>query len=252
MIAANSIILADKRIPNTLTSMPGLKAESKAELMLIDAPAGVKPPDHSATGYVTRAGLGLGMTVPFLYYGTQIVSAPYVSDYSFVRQAASLLGSNLSSRPWIFNAGVIATGLATLFAAPGFLMAFQRIGANRILTPITCLALSAHAISSLWAGYFPLPDPRHTGHPALLIAMISLPFLFTATLWKEKDAWALKAYLVATIVLLVVMIPIMSGATGLDTRSFSGLLQRIFAFTVFPPIAVCAFFLARRVKSSSP
>ena len=216
--------------------------------MVVDSPAIGHFLSVSSRNRFARIGLASGMAVPFLYYGTQIVAAPFFPDYSFMRQAASLLGSNLSTRPLIFNAGVIATGLATLLAVPGFFVAFQNVGANRFMSWITCLALVGSAISSLWAGYFPLPDPRHVGHPALLVAMILLPFLLNATLWKKRDAWLLKAYLGATITLLIAMIPIMSGITGLDTRSYSGLLQRIFAFTVFPPIAVCAFFLARRVS----
>ncbi len=35
------------------------------------------------------------MAVLFLYYGTQVVAAPFFHAYSFMRQAASLLGSNL-------------------------------------------------------------------------------------------------------------------------------------------------------------
>ena len=73
------------------------------------------------------------MAVPFLYYGTQVVAAPFFPDYSFMRQAASLLGSNLSTRPLIFNAGVIATGLATLLAVPGFLVAFENVGREPVL-----------------------------------------------------------------------------------------------------------------------
>jgi hypothetical membrane protein len=220
--------------------------------MLINSLADGRSHRLAYTDCLARVGLGLAMAVPFLYYGTQVVAAPFFPDYSFMRQPASLLGSNLSTRPLIFNAGVIATGLATLVAVPGFFVGFQNVGANRFLTWITCLALLGTAISSLWAGYFPLPDPRHVGHPALLIAMILLPFLLTATLWKVRNAWPLKVYLGATIALLIAMIPVMSGATGLDTRSYSGLLQRIFAFTVFPPIAVCGFFLTRRISTSSP
>jgi hypothetical membrane protein len=219
--------------------------------MLVDSPPDVRSRRRSLTDYVTLTALGSGMVVPFLYYGVQIVAAPYFPEYSFMRHAASLLGSDLSTRPSIFNAGVIATGLATLLAVPGFFLAFQRIGANRILTWIICLTLVGSAVSSLRAGYYPLPDARHAGHPALLITMILPPFLLTATLWKEREARLLKAYLVATIVLLVVMIPIMSGMTDLDTHSFSGLLQRIFAFTVFPPIAVCALFLSRHMRTGS-
>src|ERR1700679_2897654 len=216
--------------------------------MLVDSPAETRSLRPSSRAYLTCIGLASGMAVPFLYYGTQVVAAPFFPDYSFVRQAASLLGSNLSTRPLIFNAGVIATGLATLFAVPGFFVAFQSVGANRFLTWITCLALVGSAISSLWAGYYPLPDPRHVRHPVLLVAMILLPFLLTATLWKVPNAWLLKVYLGATIALLIALIPLMSGMTGFDTRSYSGLLQRIFAFTVFPPIAVCGFFLARRIS----
>jgi hypothetical membrane protein len=219
--------------------------------MLIDLPAEARSRRVSSRDYITLPALGMGMTVPLLYYGIQIVAAPYFPGYSFTSQAASLLGSDRSTHPSIFNAGVIATGIATLGAALGFFRALRRLGANPILTWITSIALVGTAISTLWAGYFPLPDARHSGHPAMLIAMILLPFLLTAVLWKERDARLLKAYLVANILLLIVMIPIMSGMTGLDTRSYSGLFQRIFAFTVFPPIAVSALFLAQRIKVSA-
>lgn len=217
--------------------------------MVTNTPEDTRFVSRSPRNHFTLVALGFGMAVPFLYYGIQIVAAPYFPGYSFISHAASDLGSDLSTHPTIFNTGVLATGIATLIAAFGYFFAFQRIGANRILTWITSIALIGTAVSCLWAGYFPLPDPRHGGHPALLIAMISLPFLLTATLWKERDARLLKAYFGMTIALLVVMIPIMSGITGLETHSYSGLLQRILAFTVFPPIAVCAFFLARRIRS---
>ena len=70
-----------------------------------------------------------------------------------------------------------------------------------------------------------------------------------AALWKRDGSRALNAYLIATIVLLFAMVPIMSGMTGLDTNSFRGLFQRIFALTVFPPIGVGAYVLAMRIRS---
>jgi hypothetical membrane protein len=205
----------------------------------------------SSSRLSAQVALGFGIALPFLYYGSQIVAAPFFPDYSFITQAASLLGSDLSSRPAIFNTGAIATGIATLIAGFGFLRSFQCIGASPVLTWMTFIALFATGIGCLWSGCFPLPDPRHAGHPAVLVAMISLPFLLTATLWKQRDAQLLKTFLLATLVLLVVMIPIMSGITGMDTRSYGGLFQRVFAFTVFPPIAMCSFYLARRIGSVS-
>jgi Protein of unknown function (DUF998) len=209
---------------------------------------GTQPVYKSMKDRVTTAALGLGITVPFFYYGTQIVAAPYFADYSFVRQRASLLGSDYSTNPAIFNTGVMATGTATLVAALGFFFALRRIGANLFLSGLTSVALLGTAISSLWAGYYPMPDPRHGGHLAFQIPMLLLPFLLTVTLWKERNARPLKYYLIATIALLIAMLPIMSGNTSLDHRAYGGLFQRIFALTVFPPIAVCAYYLARRIQ----
>jgi len=42
----------------------------------------------------------------------------------------------------------------------------------------------------------------------------------------------------------------MSGMTGLDTNACRGLFQRVFALTVFPPIGVGAYVLARRVTAA--
>ena len=59
-----------------------------------------------------------------------------------------------------------------------------------------------------------------------------------------------RAYFAATLVLLAVMVPVMSGVSGLDTHAYRGLVQRVFTLAVFPPIGVAAFVLARRVWES--
>jgi hypothetical protein len=94
-----------------------------------------------------------------------------------------------------------------------------------------------------------MPDPRRRGHPAFILAMILLPPLLTAASWRHSRSRLLKTYLLATLALLAVMIPIMSGATGLDTHTNRGLLQRIFTLTIFPPIGVAACVLARPVRA---
>ena len=77
--------------------------------------------------------------------------------------------------------------------------------------------------------------------------MLLLPFVMATTFWTLGTSRSLKAYFAATIGLLLVMFPVMIGMTGLDTHHYQGLLQRIFALTVFPPVAVGAFVLARRI-----
>jgi hypothetical protein len=44
----------------------------------------------------------------------------------------------------------------------------------------------------------------------------------------------------------------MSGMTGLDTHAYRGLFQRVFALTVFVPIGIGAYVLARRIHAGPP
>jgi hypothetical membrane protein len=198
---------------------------------------------------ITLVSLGCGIAVPFLYYGVQLASAPFFPGFSFLGTTASELGSDLSTRPWIFNAGAILTGIAALAAAFGFLCALRSLRTNLILACLVSIAIAITGLTSLWAGIFPLPDPRHGGHPSLLFAMFALPFALTLVLWRLAVSWPLKAYLIATIALLFFLFPFMSGMTGLDTHTYRGLLQRVFALTVFLPIGVGAYVLRRRVNA---
>jgi len=191
------------------------------------------------------------MTIPFIYYGIQIAAASYDPGYSFVRQAASELGSDRAARPAIFNAGIMAQGVVTLLTAAAFLRAMPRVGVRPLLALLVSAALAVNGVQTLWAGFFPMPDPRHGGHPTFIVAMILLPVLLTLALWKESGR-PLKAYFVATLLLLLAMVPVMSGAAGIDTTNVRGLVQRIYTLTVFPPIAVAAGVLARHFKRLFP
>jgi hypothetical membrane protein len=197
---------------------------------------------------ITVRALGAGVAVPFLYYGAQAIAAPFFPGFSFLGTTASELGSDHSAHPFLFNGGAILLGVAGLVAAVGFFRAFRLLGTHPILAWLTSIALAVSGLSSLWAGCFPLPDPRHAGHPAFLIAMLSLPPFLAVAIWRRGHV-ALNCYLLANLFPLAVMIPIMSGVTALDTHIYRGLLQRIFALTVFLPIGVAAYVLATRTKA---
>ena len=196
---------------------------------------------------LTLAALYLALTIPFIYYGIQVLCAAFEPDYSFVRQAASELGSDRAARPAWFNVGIMVQGAVTLVAAAAFLRAMFRVGVRPLLAVLVAAALTVNGIQTLWAGYFPMPDPRHGGHAAFIAAMIALPILLTAALWR-RGGRALRTYFVATLMLLIAMVPVMSGAARIRTGSIRGLVQRVYTLTVFPPIAVAACVLARRLK----
>jgi len=199
----------------------------------------------------TRAviALQMGFMVPFLYFGTQIIAAPFYPDYSFLSMPASLLGSDLARYPLIFNLGAIITGIVTLIASPGFLYTFKYLHVHSIPAWLAFIALVLNGVSSLWAGVFSIPDPRHGANP-FAVGIFVFPILLLVALWTRPDARQVKIYLIITNLLFLILIPIMSGMTGLDTGAYQGLLQRIAALIFFPPISVGAWYLIKNIRSS--
>ena len=196
---------------------------------------------------LTLAALYAAVLIPFVYYGVQVAGASFNPGYSFVRQVASELGSDRAARPGIFNVGIMVQGALTLIAAAAFLRAMLRVGINPLPACAASAALAVNGVQMLWAGYFPMPDPRHAGHTVFTIAATLLPVLLTAALWRQSGAVA-RAYFVATLVLLLAMVPLMNGMAGIDTSQVRGLRQRVYTLTVFPPIAVAACVLAARLR----
>ena len=194
--------------------------------------------------------LGCGIMVPMLYFGNQLLAAPFFPNYSFLSMDASLLGSDLAIYPAIFNIGAIITGIATIIASVGFLLALQQLATNPLLTWLTALAILLNGLGSLWAGLLPMPDPRHGDNP-FAVGIFLFPLLLTFTLWNRRNARPIKIYLIITNLLFIALVPIMSGASGLDTQGYQGLLQRIAALVFFVPISVGAYFLIQRIKNRS-
>jgi len=119
--------------------------------------------------------LGSGIEVPILYFGIQFLAAPFFPGYSFSSMIASVLGSDLAIYPAIFNIGTIITGIATIIASVGFLLALQRIGTNPYLTWLTSLAVLLNGLGILQVGFFPLPDPRHNSNLATVGLFLPKP-----------------------------------------------------------------------------
>lgn len=209
--------------------------------------------------------LRIGGIIPFLYFGIQLVAAPFYPGYSFLNQDASTLGSAGSSFPVLFNTGAMLVGVATLIAAWGFWQALWALDVHPLVAGLTALALVSSGLGSLNAGIFPLPDPRHSGGP-LGLGTFLLPVLLPIAIWPQRAAQPLKAYLAANLLAFVALIPIMSGLiqvlginAGLELHSYQnwlneyhGLLQRFTALLVFVPIAVVAHFLLKRRPVPAP
>ncbi len=189
--------------------------------------------------------LRLGVTVPFFYYGIQAVAAPFFPGFSALRTITSDLGSDLSTRPWLFNGGIMLTGFLCLVASAGFQHALTRVGSGPILAWLVALAVALLGAMMIWGGYYPLPDPRHEGYFLFSLGVASLLPLLTASLWRFGGA--VRYYFVASLALFVAFMPYVFGVNGLETGEYRGLLQRGFALSVLPPVGVAAYVLARRL-----
>ncbi|HEX5082237.1 MAG TPA: DUF998 domain-containing protein [Blastocatellia bacterium] len=220
---------------------------------------------HENTNAI-RLALGMGVAVPFLYFGVQIASAFFFPDYSFLARDASTLGSNGSSLPALFNVGSLVVGIVTFIASWGFFRSFRLLKVRTAMAWLATLALVASGLANINAYLFPLPDPRHTGSALALAGAgtFLLPFLLPLALWKLLDRGPIVGYFIINIVAFVALIPIMSGLiqrfsimAGVDMpwyqtflNNYQGLLQRVAALIVFGPIAVSAWRLGQHLKNA--
>jgi len=197
----------------------------------------------------TRVALACGVAAPLLYFGAQLAAAPFYPGYDFLTQAASLLGSDLSDRPEVLNAGAMATGAALGFAAVGFFRALRGAGASLATAAIVALAVASMGVGSFWAGVFPLPDPRHDAGP-IKAGMFVVPAAMLVALWNRAGPGA-RIYFAANVAAFVLLVPVMSGVAGIDTSGFQGLVQRVAALVLFAPVGVGAACLRRRLTVES-
>ena len=178
----------------------------------------------------------------------QAIAAPFFPGFSLIGTTASELGSDRSTHPSVFNAGAILQGVACLVGSVGFFRAFRLLGTHPVLAWLTSFAVAVTGLASLWAGCFPLPDPRHVGHPAFLIAILSLPPLFAVALWRRGHV-ALKSYLVANLNFSRRHVPNYQRDERARHPYLSRAISANLALTVFLPIGIAAYVLAKRVKS---
>jgi Protein of unknown function (DUF998) len=193
----------------------------------------------------TRFGLLAAVAVPVLYFGAQLAAAPFYPGYSFLSDAASLLGSDRSALPAVLNVGAFLTGTAALLASYGIAHGLSRAGAKRVWIWLVVLSVISTGASSIWASIFHLPDPRHNPG-ALGAGTFAGPLVFLLAFWSVRQASSMRIYLGINLVAFGLLAPILSGHAGIDLSHYGGLFQRFAAVVAYVPIAVAGSFLLRR------
>jgi hypothetical membrane protein len=187
-----------------------------------------------------RLALIIGVVIPFVYFGMQLLAAPFYPGYNFITNAASDLGASTFTYGQWFSWGILLFGTLLLVAAVGIGAALHQRPTNVLLNAFVVLTIAACGVASLWAGAYPLPDPAHGGPPWLTFGMILTPLALTLALWKQAR---LRLALLACVLLILAIIPLISGALGVDTRAYSGLMQRLLALATFGAISLASLGL---------
>lgn len=192
---------------------------------------------------MTRTLLRCGIAAPILYFATVIATSLTWPGYSHVTQYVSELGSAEAPYPWLFNAGIVATGLAGLLGSAGV---GRRLAAEgRPWSGWAAgLALAAWGIGMVFGGLYPMPDPRHNGY-GLVMGVTLLPPLLALAL-RGRAGRETRLFLAAWFVATVALLAVLFGAGGLVTRANLGLWQRGLALAMIPGIGIACALLLRR------
>jgi hypothetical protein len=192
-----------------------------------------------------RLSLLAGVAMPLLYFGAQALAAPYFPGFSVWVHSASVLGSDLSTRPSILNGGAALTGAAALWASYGLFRALRIQGVWMAVALLVAACSVSMGLASLWAASHPMPDPRHNPG-ALGAGMFAAPFVVLLASFALSRAAGLKAYLVANVLLFFLVASFYSGIFPIDVRSYGGALQRLGAAVMMIPVSVLCFWLLKR------
>ena len=188
---------------------------------------------------ITNLCLLAATAVPIMYWGTQIVAAPYYTNYSFSNHSVSMLGTQLSRHPWIFNVGIMLTGFVALAAAFGLYRVFRE-KTNLLISALIGLAVACVGILTMKAGMFPMPDPYHNSWGLLQKFTIITPHLMLIGLWRQRDSRDLRIYLVVSILFLLFLDPLSAGFGR-------GTLQRLITLGTLTPVGVIGFAFWREL-----
>lgn len=183
--------------------------------------------------------------LPILYFGVQIALWPTFPGYSPLTDAASLLGSDESSYAVVFNTVAFLCGACGLAGAIGLFIALRAHRCPLILNILIVLAVAIAAAGCIWAGLFPLPDPRHRINPTGP-ALLAVPLLLSVAAFMVRTLKPWRIVFIGALLMLVVMVLIMAGVIPVDRAAYGGLVQRFIALAGFGPIGVAGFALWRR------
>jgi hypothetical membrane protein len=194
------------------------------------------------------ASLLCAASVPFVYFGAQLLGAVFHPNFSVLRDVASALGSDVSTRPEIFNTGIAFAGFLAVGGTVGLYNRLQELRTSAFLRLMTAFCLFSFAAGSFWAASHPLPDPRHDPGP-LSAGMFLSPFVAYLSARQLPGADCVRTICAVLLFFFLAVVSVYSGFMPLDRGAYEGALQRVGALTLLAPFAAISWWLLGRSRS---
>jgi hypothetical membrane protein len=171
--------------------------------------------------------LGMGIAFWLIYLLNLIVLGAISPGYSHMRHQVSHLGTVDFPYHYIFNTVIILSGLLLIPTGMGFYYSVKRIAGRKVLAFVIGILVGISSIGCFFAGFYPLPDPRHGGYGIGTILFLAPPFL-TWAFWKIRGTRFLILYQFISFILMIITFLILTGVGGLINGLNAGLFQRLF------------------------
>jgi hypothetical membrane protein len=195
--------------------------------------------------------LRVGLTIPFVFFGTIIIASLFYPGYSQSRQYVSELGAGFAPHPWIFNTGLTLRGATEVIAAFGFLCTFRKLKLPPILGALAAATMCVSGFAALISAHYPFPSPRHYAY-GLQVCLVVAPLLFAGTLRKLAGSKRLIIFLLINNAILLIAYLLSMGVGGFITPQNVGLIQRFRILVSFPWLSICACWLLQYIKTMPP
>lgn len=197
---------------------------------------------RAVTGFRSEVLLWSLPAIPSLYYLALVGGAMLQEHYSHARQYASELGAPGASFPWFFNSLIVAAGLMALAGGYALTATLLALRARRLGAVLAGISLAAWGFSTIMAGLYPMPDPRHGGWGVGLIVQL-LPLFVLLAIARLEGATSMKLLLAGLFIVSGLIFAVMTWAGELVTPANVGLWQRAYGATLVPWLGVIGLWL---------
>jgi hypothetical membrane protein len=183
-----------------------------------------------------------GVLGPLVYVALVAAATLLFPGYSHATQFISELGASGAPHPAVFNYGLMLAGGLTILGAAGLSGRLLKLGGGWVPSALAGLTLAMFGASIVLGGVFPLPDERHMAWGTGFAVQVAPLFVLVALRNASGLRW-LKALLIATFVAINMNLAVMFGVGDLVSQDNIGLWQRVYAFAMYPWIAIAALTL---------